>query len=570
LVLAPTSFFFGVREECTQMSSDLSSNPPAVPVSGETKVGESAPATIATPAAAESSAGSSGSASSEAMRPGTAAAGERPKGKLNIQVGTRRAEVVPGGRSRSPLAKGGGSRSPLSKERSPGPRDAEGVEGDAGQADSAGDQPAAKGPRKVTNVLEPPKPVPIPSRREPVSEDLQREIDAALGEMSLDDLLVAPVTTQASREVERDVRRLARVLRVHGDDVFFALDGRHEGVASLRAFPAPPAAGEQWDVIVRGFNAEDGFYEVAIPGQSIDVSDWADLDEGSVVEARVTAANTGGLECMVNNIRGFIPASQVSMYRVEDFSEFVGQRLMCVATEVNPRRKNLVLSHRAVLEREKEEARQKLLEELEPGQIREGVIRAVRDFGVFVDLGGVDGLIHVSQLSWERIKHPSEVVQEGQKVKVKVEKVNPETGKISLSYRDLLEHPWENIDARVPIGSIHKGPVTRTAKFGAFVRLASGVEGLIHVSELAHRRIRRVEDVVKEGDEVAVKILSVEREAQRISLSIKATQAKPEQVKAETEEVEEPAPQPVVKPRNAPLKGGVDRPSGGDSFGLNW
>jgi small subunit ribosomal protein S1 len=570
LVLAPTSFFFGVREECTQMSSDLSSNPPAVPVSGETKVGESAPATIATPAAAESSAGSSGSASSEAMRPGTAAAGERPKGKLNIQVGTRRAEVVPGGRSRSPLAKGGGSRSPLSKERSPGPRDAEGVEGDAGQADSAGDQPAAKGPRKVTNVLEPPKPVPIPSRREPVSEDLQREIDAALGEMSLDDLLVAPVTTQASREVERDVRRLARVLRVHGDDVFFALDGRHEGVASLRAFPAPPAAGEQWDVIVRGFNAEDGFYEVAIPGQSIDVSDWADLDEGSVVEARVTAANTGGLECMVNNIRGFIPASQVSMYRVEDFSEFVGQRLMCVATEVNPRRKNLVLSHRAVLEREKEEARQKLLEELEPGQIREGVVRAVRDFGVFVDLGGVDGLIHVSQLSWERIKHPSEVVQEGQKVKVKVEKVNPETGKISLSYRDLLEHPWENIDARFPIGSIHKGPVTRTAKFGAFVRLASGVEGLIHVSELAHRRIRRVEDVVKEGDEVAVKILSVEREAQRISLSIKATQAKPEELKAETEEVEEPAPQPVVKPRNAPLKGGVDRPSGGDSFGLNW
>jgi small subunit ribosomal protein S1 len=552
------------------MSSDLSSNPPTVPVSDETKVGESAPATMASPAAAASSADSSDSAGGEAMRPGTAAATERPKGKLNIQVGTRRAEIVPGGRSSSPLAKGGGSRSPLSKDRSSAPRDAGGAEGDAEQAETAGDQPAAKAARKVTNVLEPPKPIPIPSRREPVSDDLQREIDAALGEMSLDDLLAAPVTTQASREVERDVRRLAHVLRVHGDDVFFALDGRHEGVASLRAFPAPPAAGEQWDVIVRGFNAEDGFYEVSIPGQSIDVSDWDDLDEGSVVEARITAANTGGLECMVNNIRGFIPASQVSMYRVEDFSEFVGQRLMCVATEVNPRRKNLVLSHRAVLEREKEEARQKLLEELEPGQIREGVVRAIRDFGVFVDLGGVDGLIHVSQLSWERIKHPSEVVQEGQKVKVKVEKVNPETGKISLSYRDLLEHPWENIDARFPIGSVHKGPVTRTAKFGAFVRLASGVEGLIHVSELAHRRIRRVEDVVKEGDEVAVKILSVERDAQRISLSIKATQAKPEEVQAETEEVEEPAPQPIVKRRNAPLKGGVDRPSGGDSFGLNW
>lgn len=554
------------------MSSDPTSTPATESPSSETATSGSVPSMPPTGSPA-----SQGVATTETQVAGTgepqtatAASEERPKSRFNIQVGTRRTEVVPGGRSVSPLSKGGGKRSPLSKDRSRSPLSAEGRESESDQGDAA-EGGKERSARQAQNILEPPKPVPIPSRREPVTEDLQREIDAALGEMSLEDLLAAPVTTQASREVERDERRLARVLRVHGDDVFFALDGRHEGVASVRAFPAPPAAGEQWDVIVRGFNAEDGFYELSVPGQSIDVSDWADLDEGVVVEARVTAANSGGLECMVNNIRGFIPASQVSMYRVEDFSEFVGQRLMCVATEVNPRRKNLVLSHRAVLEREKEESRQKLLAELEPGQTREGVVRNVRDFGVFVDLGGVDGMIHVTQLSWERIKHPSEVLKEGQKVKVRVEKVSPETGKISLSYRDLLEHPWENIDARFPIGSVHKGPVTRTAKFGAFVRLAPGVEGLIHVSELAHRRIRRVEDVVKEGDEIAVKILSVEREAQRISLSLKATQAKPEEVKPEAEEeTEEPAPQPIIKRRNAPLKGGVDRPSGGDSFGLNW
>ncbi len=281
----------------------------------------------------------------------------------------------------------------------------------------------------------------------------------------------------------------------------------------------------------------------------------------------MTGSNTGGLECKVgSHIRGFIPASQIALYRVENLNEFLDQRLVCVVTEVNPNRKKLVLSRRAVLEREKEEERKKLLESLEVGQTLEGIVRSLRDFGAFVDLGGVDGLVHISQLSWERVNHPSEVLTEGQKVKVKVEKIDQQTGKIGLSYRNLMEHPWTNAAAQFSTGSVVDGTVSRIAKFGAFVKLAPGIEGLIHVSELAHQHIRRVEDVLKEGQQIQCKILSVDTDAQRIGLSIKATLPEPE-VEEEAETAEEPRQPPVS---HGPLKGGVDRPSGGDQFGLNW
>ena len=321
--------------------------------------------------------------------------------------------------------------------------------------------------------------------------------------------------------------------------------------------------------MVRSFNAEDGLYEVTVPGAALDVADWSDLVEGAVVDARITGANTGGLECMVNTIRGFIPASQIALFRVENFADYIDQKLPCVVTEVNPKRKNLVLSHRALLEREKEEARKQLLETLEPGQTHEGTVRNLRDFGAFVDLGGVDGMIHVSQLSWDRVNHPNEVLQEGQKVRVKIEKINRETGKIGLSYRDLLERPWTNIEEKFPVGTTVKAPVSRTAKFGAFVKLTSGVEGLIHISELAHQRVRRVEDVVREGQEVEVKVLSVDADAQRIALSLKATLPEPEKP-AEEAAAADPTRELAVAKRKGPLKGGFDRPSGGEQFGLRW
>ena len=173
-----------------------------------------------------------------------------------------------------------------------------------------------------------------------------------------------------------------------------------------------------------------------------EVADWSQVAEGMLVEARVTGHNTGGLECEVNRIRGFIPISQIALYRVENLAEFVDQKFTCLVTEANPARQNLVLSRRAVLEREKEEARKALFESLAPGQIHEGVVRKFLDFGAFVDLGGVDGLLHVSQMGWGRIEHPRDVLQEGQTIRVRIEKVDQTTGKISLGYRDMLESPW--------------------------------------------------------------------------------------------------------------------------------
>ena len=189
-----------------------------------------------------------------------------------------------------------------------------------------------------------------------------------------------------------------------------------------------------------------------------------------------------------------------------------------------------------------------------------------------VDLGGVDGLIHISKLSWDRVKHPSEVLAEGQKVSVKVDSIDPDTGKIGLSYRNEAEHPWNDIEARFPPGSTAKGKVTRIANYGAFVRLAPGVEGLLHISELAHHRVVRVQNHVNEGDEVEVKVLEVDKPTQRISLSLKATLAAPEpkDKKPEEPEVEEVRREPVIKPKRTTLRGGTDRSNGGEQFGLKW
>jgi predicted RNA-binding protein with RPS1 domain len=415
--------------------------------------------------------------------------------------------------------------------------------------------------------------VEIPNVRGPLSSDLEQELMAALGEADLGSLLVGDSDLRVGTSLEEGQRYVGRVIKIHNENVFISLGGPNEGIVPLLQFHNAPKVGDQVDCVIRGFNNEEGLYSIALPGEAVSVSDWEDIEEGSVVEAKVEAANTGGLDCKVGNIRGFIPISQIADYRVETPADFVGQKLMCVVTESNPRRGNLVLSHRAILEREKEEKKKDRLAKLEVGQAHDGVVRKVMDFGAFVDIGGLDGLVHVSQLSWERVKHPSEVVKEGDKIKVRIEKVDPDTGKISLSYRSLQDHPWENIETQFPLGSVVKGTVSRIANFGAFVKLATGIEGLIHVSELSHRRVANVGTVVQEGQPVDVKILSVDKESQRIGLSLKQASAPPaeENTEASAPAVEEtPPPKPSIKKRSEPLKGGTDRPSGGESFGLRW
>lgn len=438
----------------------------------------------------------------------------------------------------------------------------------------AGDKPEAAKPADTQPVRRPT--VAVPNARQALPDDIQAELDAELAAADVESMLSGSAGMSDRKEPLDDGARVqGQVLKIHDDNVFVALGGPDEGVIPFIQFTEEPSVGSPVEVIVRGVSREDGLYVLSLPGAAIEVTDWEDLEEGSVVEATVTGSNAGGLECKVGGVKGFIPISQISEYRVEDTSEFVDQKFRCVVTEANARRGNLVLSRRAVLEREREEKRKEQLEKIEPGDLMEGIVRSIKDFGAFVDLGGLDGLIHISKLSWDRVKHPSEVLEIGQKVQVKLERVDKETGKISLSYRDLLENPWDTAEQEFPVGSVHRGTVTRIAAFGCFVKLAPGVEGLVHISELAHHRVSKVDSHVSEGEEVEVKVLSFDRDAQKIGLSIKAAQQSPTETASEksdsSEEVSEPPRDVAVKATHqGPLKGGNNREAGGERFGLRW
>ncbi len=413
----------------------------------------------------------------------------------------------------------------------------------------------------------PQAPISKPSVRDRMTPELEDELHLAMGDVSMDELLDAG--SSGEQTFEPGELQSGRVVAVRRDDVFVEFAGRQQGAVSLRQFDVPPRPGTEVQVVVERLNPEDGLYELSLPNKAVQVDDWSDLIEGVLVEVRVTGHNTGGLECEVNHIRGFIPVSQIDLYRVEDLAQFVDQKWTCVITEANPDRRNLVLSRRAVLEREREQVRQQLLDSLRPGHVREGVVRKLMDFGAFVDLGGVDGLVHISQVAWGRVKHPSDVLKEGQKIKVRVDKIDPDTGKISLAYRDLLESPWTTATQKYPTNAIADGTVTKLMDFGAFVELEPGIEGLVHISELSHKRVWRCSDVVKEGQQVEVMVLSVDPEAQRMSLSMKELSAPPEPAKKEEETAEPSKRSKNISKPTGPLLGGLSRPTG-NRFGLKW
>lgn len=424
------------------------------------------------------------------------------------------------------------------------------------------------------------KSYPPPNIRAQLPPELEQELQAALSADPVDQLMETSADASSQAELAPETRVSATVVAIHEEDVFFDLGmGRSQGVAQLKQFETPPEVGAQMEMVISKFDAEQGIYEVARSAAAVSVGNWDEVHEGQVIEVVITGANKGGLECTVANIRGFMPMGQISMFRVENAEDYVGQRLACVITEANRSRKNLVLSHRALMERERKENREKILAEIAPGQIREGTVRSLQDFGAFVDLGGVDGLIHVSQMSWDRIGHPSEVLQVGQAVKVRVEKVNQETGKISLVYRDMGANPWDGVTTKYGVGARIKGTVSKLMQFGAFVKLEPGVEGLIHISELGHGRVFRTSDVLSEGQEVEAKVLSVDPDAQRISLSLKALMPAPEKPADKDRKSNEPSEDLLPTPKDAPrpsrqfdgsLKGGRGGASGGEKFGLKW
>ncbi|MFO7246915.1 MAG: 30S ribosomal protein S1 [Thermaerobacter sp.] len=286
---------------------------------------------------------------------------------------------------------------------------------------------------------------------------------------------------------------------------------------------------------------------------------WADLEqamaEGRIIKAPVVEAVKGGLIVDVG-LRAFMPASHVERGFVKDLNRYVGQAVRARVIEMDRSKGRVILSQKSVLEEEHERRRQETWASLEDGQIRKGIVKGITDFGAFIDLGGVDGLLHVSELAWGRVERPSDVLTEGQEVTVKVLKVDRERERVSLSLKQTQPDPWEGAAARYPEGSWVTGRVVRLAPFGAFVELQPGVEGLVHISEMAERHVAKPEDVVQPGDIVQCRVLRVQEDQRRISLSLKPEpQRRPEIPPAEREGGEG---------RRSGRRRGRDRRRGGD------
>jgi 4-hydroxy-3-methylbut-2-enyl diphosphate reductase len=247
------------------------------------------------------------------------------------------------------------------------------------------------------------------------------------------------------------------------------------------------------------------------------------FEEGKTVTAMVTDRVKGGLVVDLG-IRGFIPGSHVGSGNVKNLDKYVGQSLPLKVIEVDRERRKVVLSHRQAADEERSKLREQLVETLKEGEIREGIVRRVTDYGAFVDLGGIDGLLHVSEMSWTRIGHPSDVVKVGQKIQVMVLKLNLDAGRVSLGLRQILPDPWAEVGNRWRVGDIITGAISRLVPFGAFVQLDQGIEAIIPNSELSHRKVKRPEDAVEVGQEVQAKVIDVRPEERRMTLSMKQIQ----------------------------------------------
>lgn len=253
-------------------------------------------------------------------------------------------------------------------------------------------------------------------------------------------------------------------------------------------------------------------------------SAWDDLEKkfesGEIIEAEVKDVVKGGLVIDLG-VRGFVPASLVEDYFVESFEDYKGRVMTFKIVEMEKENNRLILSHRAVVESEKESKKEQVMDSINAGDVLDGKVQRIASFGAFIDIGGVDGLVHISQLSHEHVDKVSDVVTEGQEVKVKVLSVDRDSERISLSIKDTLPGPWDSIDEKAPKGSVHTGTVKRLVSYGAFVEVLPGVEGLVHISQIAHKHIATPHEVLQEGQEVQVKVLEANKDDKRLSLSIK-------------------------------------------------
>jgi small subunit ribosomal protein S1 len=364
------------------------------------------------------------------------------------------------------------------------------------------------------------------------------------------------------------------VLRIDKDEILVDIGYKSEGVIpinelSIRHDIDPREEveiGQEIDALVLQKEDKDGRL-ILSKKRALYEKSWGRVEElknsGQSVMGTVIEVVKGGLILDIG-LRGFLPASLVDIRRVGDLHPFVGTQLECKIIELDRNRNNVVLSRRAFLEETQAESRRELLEALKKGEIRHGTISSIVNFGAFVDLGGIDGLVHISELSWKHVEDPAEVVEVGQEVDVEVLDVDLDRERISLSLKSTQEDPWEAFARRNAPGDVIEGKVTKLVSFGCFVEVGDGVEGLVHISELAHRHVEAPAEVVAVGDVVKVKVLDIDPRRRRISLSVKQSEEGPgtyvpaaplsqeEFLDAETTTEPEPEPEPEIAPEPEP------------------
>jgi small subunit ribosomal protein S1 len=344
-----------------------------------------------------------------------------------------------------------------------------------------------------------------------------------------------------------------KVVRVDKDEVLVDIGYKSEGVIpvselSIRRSVNPDdevKLGDEVDALVLTKEDADGRLILSKKRARFEIA-WKAIESaaesGEPVTGRVIEVVKGGL-ILDLGVRGFLPASLVDIRRVQDLDEFLGQELRTKVIELNRSRNNVVLSRRAVLEDERKEMRQAILDRLSPGDVIEGQISNIVDFGAFVDLDGMDGLIHISELSWSHVNHPSEVLEIGQNVKVKVLDIDRERQRISLGLKQTQSDPWQQVVEAYNEGDVVQGKVTKVVTFGAFVEILPGVEGLVHISELAQHHVENPREIVSQGDVVNVKIIEVDADRRRLSLSLKRVDESDDvQPRADGQPLETPAP----------------------------
>ncbi|WZL74943.1 bifunctional 4-hydroxy-3-methylbut-2-enyl diphosphate reductase/30S ribosomal protein S1 [Clostridiaceae bacterium 35-E11] len=323
-----------------------------------------------------------------------------------------------------------------------------------------------------------------------------------------------------------------KVIQVTDNEIMVNIGYKSDGVIPKTEISNDPSvnphdiAKEGDEIEVYVLKIDDGEGNILLSKKRIDAEkNWEDieksLEDKSIVQVKVLETVKGGVIAGYKEIKGFIPASQLSTNYVEDLQKFIGEQLSVQVIDLNKGKKKVVFSRRIVLERENEIKRKALWESIQKDTVIEGEVKRITNFGAFVDIGGIDGLIHISDLSWGRVKHPSEVVSVGDKVKVMVLDFDKENKKVSLGLKQMIQEPWENIDKKYAIGNIVEGKIVRLVDFGAFVELEAGVDGLVHISQISDRHIAKPSEEVHVGQKVKVKILDVNTESKRISLSMK-------------------------------------------------